>query len=90
MSGQFGRDPQGKNPMTELIDPTDLHITIRDPTPGGQRVGTTPWVMRVTHTPSGLSVEIAHTVERSQHRARQIAISMLEGGLTCPAFRKGA
>lgn len=69
-----------------LIPAEDLSIRVYDPTPGGQHVGT-PWEMEVTHTPSGIRVIVGPHVERSQHRARQIALDALAGALTSPAYR---
>ena len=52
---------------------------------GGQTVGTGPSGVKVTHEPSGLTA-ISES-ERSQHRNRQIAMAMIEGGLTSPHYR---
>lgn len=48
---------------------------------GGQHVGTSSGV-KATHTPTGI-VAIVQT-GRSQHVNRQIALDMIEGGLTNP------
>ena len=52
---------------------------------GGQQVGMVSSGVKVTHVPSGM---VAISPEgRSQHRNRQIAMHMIEGGLTSPAYR---
>lgn len=51
---------------------------------GGQVVGVSSGI-KVTHIPSGL-VAIVNS-ERSQHRNKNIAMHMIEGGLTSPHFR---
>jgi peptide chain release factor 2 len=52
---------------------------------GGQHVGMTSSGVKVTHIPSGLMATA--TSERSQHRNKQVAMHMIEGGLTSPFFR---
>lgn len=52
---------------------------------GGQQVGCGPSGVKITHNPSGL-VAIA-VDERSQHRNKMIAVSMLEGAFTNPNYR---
>ncbi len=46
---------------------------------GGQHVGTGPHGVRVTHTLTGLSA--ASDAHRSQHKNRELAMSMVEWGL---------
>jgi len=53
---------------------------------GGQQVGTGPSGVRVTHVPSGMQAFSGET-ERSQHKNKQIAMAMIEGGLTCATYR---
>jgi|GEM_PF-1571932 len=53
---------------------------------GGQVVGTGPAGVRVTHIASGMQAYSGET-ERSQHRNKQIAMAMIEGGLTFPGYR---
>lgn len=46
--------------------------------PGGQHAGGPATSVRITHVPTGL---MAQCSERSQHRARKVAMAMLEYGL---------
>ncbi len=55
-------------------------------TTGGQTVGIGSSGVRVTHIPSGMQAYSGQT-ERSQHKNRQIAMAMIEGGLTCATYR---
>lgn len=58
-----------------------IKIEISNPRPsGGQQVGVIPTGVKVTHLPSGL-VAICES-ERSQMRNRNIAMAMIEYGLT--------
>ena len=43
---------------------------------GGQRVGTGRFLIRITHTPSGMSVTI--TDRRGQYKGRDYAMTMLK------------
>jgi len=52
---------------------------------GGQQVGPGPQGVKATHIPTDMTAFC--NWERSQHRNRQIAMDMLVGGLTSPAFR---
>jgi protein subunit release factor A len=47
--------------------------------PGGQQAGTPLSSVRITHIPTGLMAQCGY--ERSQHKNRQTALSMLEYGL---------
>lgn len=47
---------------------------------GGQHVGVTRYIIKVTHTPTGLVAQCGY--ERSQHRSRQVCYDMIEYGLT--------
>ena len=46
--------------------------------PGGQHAGSPPTSIRITHIPTGL---MAQCGGRSQHKARKVAMAMLEYGL---------
>ena len=59
----------------EIYPPTNL---------GGQHCGVSNGI-KITHIPTGL-IAIVNS-ERSQHRNKQIAMHMIEGGLTSPHFR---
>ena len=50
-----------------------------EPRKGGQHVGTPNTAVRVTHLPTGLMAQ--STYGRSQHRNRQLAMTMVEWGL---------
>lgn len=63
------------------INPDDLAIATQHPVPlGGQHVGVIPRGVRVTHLPTGLTASCA--TERSQLKNRDVAISMIEWGLS--------
>jgi peptide chain release factor 1 len=66
-----------------MIDPNDLKVEVIYPPKGGQHVGYTTSPVRVTHIPTGL---VAQVTSRSQHRARSVAIRMIEEALTDPSF----
>ena len=69
------------------INPADLKIdTYRASGAGGQHVNTTDSAVRMTHVPSGIIV--ASQVDRSQHKNRDICMSMLKARLYEAEMRK--
>ena len=69
-----------------MIPDDELRVeVVRRRPPGGQHVVGTESGVRVTHVPSGLVAEVDS--DRSQYRNRQVAIDMIEGGLTSPHYR---
>jgi protein subunit release factor A len=73
--------------MSDEIPHDELSITVWPERSGGQQCGVSNGV-KIEHLPSGL-VAICNT-ERSQHRNKAIAMDMILGGLTSPAFRDWA
>ena len=62
------------------IDPADVRVdTYRDTGPGGQHRNTTDSAVRLTHTPTGVTVTAVE--ERSQHANRQVAWARLRAAL---------
>ncbi len=73
-----------------MIPPADLQIT-RWPEdhpnmrPGGQKVGTGPYGVKIVHIPSGIIACV--DIGNSQHRNRQIAIDMILSALTSEWYK---
>ena len=70
--------------MTDLTDTTfsDLLVEVDYGDQGGQHVGRVHFNVTVTHLPSGIVATVPSSLARSQHRARAIAVDMIEGALT--------
>ena len=68
-----------------MIPVSDLKVEVIQPprSQGGQHVGYTTTPIKVTHIPTGI---VAVVECRSQHKARAVAIEMIEAALTSPNF----
>lgn len=69
------------------VDPSDVRIeTFRSSGPGGQHANVTDSAVRVIHEPTGIVVQCQN--ERSQHKNKRMALSILRGKVHQLAVRQ--